>query len=65
MTSEQPKKHVKIQFTKEEYKMLQEIREHYNLRTNTETIRLAIKEAYRIFMKREEYLEHEKEQTSE
>jgi len=53
MNKKEEKKHVKIQFTIDEYKILTEIKKHYNLRSDTETIRLAIGEAYKVIKYRE------------
>lgn len=54
MNKEEERKHVKIQFTLEEYEILEKIKRHYNLRSDTETIRLAIGEAYKVLKYREE-----------
>jgi len=47
---------VKVDLSEEVYKKLQEIREHYGLNYDAETIRLCINDAYKIMKQREKIL---------
>lgn len=47
-----PKISVKIEMREDEYKRLQEIKKHYNLSYDTEAIRLALGDAYKIMKER-------------
>ena len=59
------KHHLKIELDDKEYQMFLEIKEHYNIKNKTDVLRLAIKEAYRIIMKRNEYFSIGKEKNPE
>jgi len=48
--------HVKIELKPEEYDKLEEIKNHYGLKHDTEALRLSINDAYKIMKQREKIL---------
>ena len=52
----EPKYHLKVELDEKDYELLLAIKEHYNIKNNTEVVRIAIKDSYRIMLEREKIL---------
>ena len=48
--------HLKVELDDKDFKLFKEIQEHYNIKNNTDVVRLAIKDSHRIMLEREKQL---------
>ena len=48
--------HLEVELDDKDFKLFKEIQEHYNIKNNTDVVRLAIKDSHRIMLEREKIL---------